>query len=114
MTTTTELVDRYFALAPQADTGPYFAQFAEDATAEDEGVSYHGIEAIRAWRTSVPPVSYEVLDVQKIGDEQVARAEISGDFPGSPVVLRFHFTFTDDGLVESLAIRSRLPPASEP
>jgi hypothetical protein len=98
MTTTTELVDRYFALAPQADTGPYFAQFAEDATAEDEGVSYHGIEAIRAWRTSVPPVSYEVLDVQKIGD--------SGDFPGSPVVLRFHFTFTDDGLVESLAIRS--------
>ena len=102
---TTELIDRYFALAPQVDTEPYFAQFAANAIAEDEGVTHHGIDAIRAWRTSVPPVSYAVLDVRTVGGEHVARAEIAGEFPGSPVVLTFRFTFTDDGHIERLAIR---------
>ena len=106
MTNSTELIDRYFALAPQVDTEPYFAQFAADAIAEDEGVTHHGIDAIRAWRASVPTVSYTVLDVRTVDDEHVARAEISGEFPGSPVVLRFHFRFTDDALVKALAIRS--------
>jgi hypothetical protein len=104
MTTTTELVDRYFAMAPEADTEPYFAQFAADATAEDEGVIHRGIDAIRAWRASVPPVSYAVLDVRTVDEEHTARAEISGEFPGSPVVLSFRFTFTDDGHIETLAI----------
>jgi hypothetical protein len=106
MPTTTELVARYFELAPRVDTETYFAQFAADAIAEDEGVTHHGIEAIRAWRATVPPVTYTVRDVQSVGDERIARAEIAGEFPGSPVTLAFGFTFTDDGHVQTLAIRA--------
>jgi hypothetical protein len=100
-----ELVDRYFRLAPQADSDAYFAQFAPDAIAEDEGHEYQGIDAIRAWRNEVPLVSYTVEEVGVAYGEHVARAEIAGDFPGSPVTLTFHFTFTDDGHIKTLAIR---------
>jgi hypothetical protein len=107
MTDSTTLIDRYFRLAPQEDAEPYFAQFHPDAAAEDEGITHRGIEAIRAWRASVPPVSYEVLDTTTEGHDHVARAEISGEFPGSPVILAFTFAFTDDGLIRALAIRTQ-------
>src|ERR1700712_3574898 len=105
MTDCQELIDRYFALAPAADPEPYFAQFVRDAIVEDEGVTYRGVHAIRSWRAAVPEVRYDVLGVDAVADECVARAEISGEFPGSPVTLTFLFTFTEDGRVATLAIR---------
>jgi hypothetical protein len=105
VTTASELIDHYFELAPGADTAPYFAQFADHATVEDEGQTHRGLEAITVWRAAVPRVTYTVLDVRSTGDEHVARAEIAGEFPGSPVVLTFHFTFTGEGKIETLAIR---------
>jgi SnoaL-like protein len=105
MTVYKKLIDRYFALAPAADPEPYFAQFVPEAIVEDEGVIYRGADAIRSWRAAVPEVRYDVLGVDAVADEYVARAEISGDFPGSPVTLTFLFTFTGDGRVATLAIR---------
>jgi len=69
----TELVDRYFRLAPQLDADAYFAQFAADATAEDEGQQYQGIDAIRAWRRAVPPVTYTVGHITSRGGEHCPR-----------------------------------------
>ena len=63
MTDATTLIRRYFDLASQADLQPYFAQFADHAIVEDEGVQRNGIDAIRAWRTEVPPVAYTVHDI---------------------------------------------------
>ena len=103
---TQSVIKRYFQLAPLSDTDAYFAQFATAATVEDEGHEHHGVDAIRAWRSEVPAVSYEVRDVRSDDGEHVARALIAGDFPGSPVELDFRFTFTDDGLIESLRIRT--------
>jgi hypothetical protein len=105
MTNPTELVEEYFRVAPEVDTAAYFAQFVDDATVEDEGHEYRGIDAIRAWRGEVPPVSYAVGGVTSSGGEYVAHAEITGEFPGSPVTLAFRFTFTGDGLVQTLTIR---------
>jgi hypothetical protein len=100
------LINRYFHLAPLSDTDAYFAQFDADATVEDEGHDHHGVDAIRAWRSEVPMVSYEVRDIRSDDGKHVARAEIAGDFPGSPVDLDFHFTFTDDERIKFLAIRA--------
>jgi hypothetical protein len=105
MPNTTELINRYFELALSPDREAYFAQFMADAVAEDEGHLYEGIDAIRAWRGTVPSVTYTVLSVEDAESEQVARADIAGDFPGSPVTLAFHFVFADDGRIRSLAIR---------
>ncbi|CAN5190382.1 nuclear transport factor 2 family protein [soil metagenome] len=102
----TELVDRYFELARQRGDARYLAQFESDAAVEDEGLTYRGIDAIRDWRGAVPAVSYAVRDVRVAGDETVALAQISGDFPGSPVDLSFRFTFTSSGSIQALAIRT--------
>jgi hypothetical protein len=103
---TQSVIDRYFQLAPLSDTDAYFAQFAADATVEDEGHEHHGVDAIRAWRSELPLVSYEVRDIRSDDGRHVARAEIDGDFPGSPVDLDFHFAFTADERIEFLAIRA--------
>jgi hypothetical protein len=100
------LITQYFALATQPDSDPYFAQFASDAIVEDEGHEHHGVAAIRAWRTQVPRVTYAVQDVQPNKTGAVAKVNISGDFPGSPVVLTFLFSFTAGGQISALAIRS--------
>lgn len=88
----------YFTLASRADTDAYFGQFTDDAVVEDEGKERHGIAEIRAWRTEVPSVRYDVQSTD-------ARVAISGDFPGSPVTLSFHFEYADDGRIAVLRIR---------
>jgi hypothetical protein len=106
MTTSTDTITHYFTLAAAPDLEAYFAQFAPDAVVEDDGHEYHGIEELRGWRTTVPPVSYDVLDIGTDGDVVVVRADISGDFPGSPVVLTFRFGLDADGLITTLSIRA--------
>jgi hypothetical protein len=101
----TELIHRYFDLAPQPDVDAYFAQFAEDAVVEDENQRHHGITAVRAWRTTVPLVTYTVHDVKEIDTGHDAHVDIAGDFPGSPVRLTFHFQFAADGRITLLTIR---------
>ncbi|HEY3721955.1 MAG TPA: nuclear transport factor 2 family protein [Acidimicrobiia bacterium] len=101
-----EIIERYFQVAVDRDRERYFAIFADDATVEDEGHEHHGIEAIRAWRSSVPDVVYTITDLEEIGGATVVTAEISGDFPGSPVTLTFSFEEYDDVHVRSLRIRA--------
>jgi hypothetical protein len=103
---TQSVINRYFELAPLSDTDAYFAQFDADAVVEDEGHELYGIDAIRAWRSEVPTVSYDVRAIRDDDGVHVARALIAGDFPGSPVELDFYFTFTDAGLIGSLRIRT--------
>ena len=47
------IVATYFDIAAQADTEAYLSLFADDAVVEDEGKTYHGIDAIRDWRADV-------------------------------------------------------------
>jgi hypothetical protein len=96
---------RYFELATQADTEPYFAQFADDAVVEDEGRERRGIAEIRTWRTEIPTVHYDVRSVDRQGNTADARVHISGTFPGSPITLAFHFEYAHDGKISVLRIR---------
>ena len=105
MSNARELIDRYFDLAPQADSGAYFAQFADDAIVEGEDQAYRGIAAIRAWRTKVPRVAYTIHDVKPTGTGHDAAVDIAGDFPGSPVTLTFRFQFAANGRITALTIR---------
>nr|WP_296777178.1 nuclear transport factor 2 family protein [Rhodococcus sp. (in: high G+C Gram-positive bacteria)] len=95
----------YFELAIDPDLEAYFAQFHPDATVEDEGRERHGIAEIRQWRTEVPPVIYTIESTVDSASGTDVDAEISGDFPGSPVMLHFHFEFAADGRIAVLRIR---------
>ena len=103
--TESQIIDRYFELATQTDSEPYFAQFTPDAVVEDEGHEHHGIEEIRRWRTEVPQVHYDVLSTVESGAGQTTTAQISGAFPGSPVNLSFYFEMESDGRIAVLRIR---------
>jgi hypothetical protein len=104
-TSTTPLIRRYFVLAAQPDTDAYFAQFADSATVEDEGIEHHGIDGIRAWRAGVPLVTYTVHTIQAGNEGADAAVDIAGDFPGSPVRLTFHFEHDSDERIAKLMIR---------
>ncbi len=105
MPTPTELIEHYFVVAAQPDLEPYVAQFAPDVVVEDDGRTHVGVDAVRSWRRAVPGVSYDVREVADAADgSHVATTEISGDFPGSPVLLGFAFTFDDAGRISRLVI----------
>jgi hypothetical protein len=97
---------KYFELATLPDNDAYFAQFTDDAVLEDEGKERHGIAEIRAWRTEVPRVNYDVQHVERHGSNAHATVSVSGDFPGSPVTLSFEFDYADDDRISALRIRS--------
>ena len=79
------------------------ACFSEDAIVRDEGEkSRQGISAIREWAEEVsrkyrPTV--EILDVAETDGRTIVTGRVSGNFPGSPIDLRYAFTFHGERIV---------------
>ena len=101
--TVTDLVERYFVLATDPDPEAYFAQFADDAVAEDEGPLPRHRRHPRLADLR-PAVTYRVQSLEPTDEGHRAVAEIAGDFPGSPVALAFGFTIRDEK-IQTLTIR---------
>jgi len=86
------------------DSAAYANCFAEDAQVLDEGKTHNGKAAIEQWidksnkdyRATMEPVAYDEK-------ENILSAKIAGTFPGSPLVLQFHFTIAD-GKIQSLKV----------
>lgn len=82
------------------------ACFSENALVHDEGKDYRGRKAIGAWIGETIGKYQPLLapvDFEEKGKETVVSMTVSGQFPGSPVELAFHFTF-DSGRITSLRI----------
>ncbi|MET8042040.1 nuclear transport factor 2 family protein [Micromonospora sp. NPDC005215] len=103
-----DVIDRYFRAVDDRDLDAFVACFADTARVADEDRLYDGRAAIRAWRQkTMDAYSYtaEPLGVTpQAGDSYLVRTRVSGDFPGSPIELRYRFTLRDD-LVGALDIR---------
>ena len=68
--------------------------FTDDAVLRDEGREMRGVAAVREWiRTAIAKYrhSLEVLSSGTEGGNTVVTCRVSGNFPGSPVVLRHTF-----------------------
>jgi hypothetical protein len=77
------------------DTDAALEPFDERATVKDEGEEYHGRPAIRAWIEDVTRKYHVTVDVKDMTDasgEIVVSGLVSGNFPGSPVLLDHTFT----------------------
>ncbi len=87
-------IARYFA-ADAADGAAVAACFAADAVVADEDRTHRGRAAIARWKTEASAkyayVSVPVA-VDDQGDRIVVTAHLTGNFPGSPVDLRYAFT----------------------
>lgn len=94
-----EPIARYFAADRSVDTDSAMRQFTETAVVTDEGRTYVGHDAIKSWMTeSSAKYSYVVdpFEVTTRDDNTVVAAHLIGNFPGSPVDLRYRFELADD------------------
>lgn len=86
------------------DSVAYANCFTATAVVFDEGKTHQGKVAVEKWikkaneeyQATMKPLEYSEV-------EEILKAEVSGNFPGSPLVLSYHFELKD-GLIESLKI----------
>ena len=93
----------YFAADRRRDAAELAGVFTQNASVTDEGVTHYGREAIRAWMegastkysyTSTP------VHIKDEADRIVVTSHLAGDFPGSPVDLRYFFVLDGDCIAE--------------
>lgn len=88
------------------DSIAYTNCFSETAVVFDEGKTHNGRVEIQHWieesnekyRSVMKPLEYT-----ENGNSSILSAECSGTFPGSPIVLKFHFDIVD-GLIQHLKV----------
>lgn len=83
----------YFA-ADKVDSAAVSRCFTENAIVKDEGHTYTGIAEITRWKTEASKkYEYTCLPIacEQDGGRTVVICTLTGNFPGSPVELRFFF-----------------------
>ena len=86
-------VAAYFA-ADQNDGDAVAQCFTEDAAVIDERQTHRGRDAIRRWKAEASAKFSYTTDPFAVSQEDgrtVVTAHVAGDFPGSPVDLRYTF-----------------------
>jgi SnoaL-like domain len=81
--------------------------FTEDAVVHDEGNTYRGRKAIHEWKTGASKrynYTVEPFALEEVEGKTVVTAHVVGNFPGSPVDLRFFFGLRGDKIA-SLEIK---------
>lgn len=88
----------YFS-ADKADGVAVAQCFTENAVVKDEGHSYKGHSAIKKWRTDAS-TKYTYTNTpfacEQKGGKTIVTSHLVGNFPGSPVDLRFFFELEGD------------------
>ena len=111
MTTTIELppaIAGYFAADRDRDAATISRHFTEHAVVQDEGKLHTGREAIRTWMSdswAKFSATTEPFAIADQGPATVVTSHVEGDFPGSPIDLRFHFVLEGD-LIAKLEVTS--------
>ncbi len=86
------------------DGESYANCFSEAAIVFDEGKNHKGRKEIQQWITKANEEFQTVMKPLEYSEtEEILKAEVSGNFPGSPIILSYHFKL-NDGLIESLKI----------
>lgn len=91
-------IARYFS-ADAAKAGDFSECFNADAVVKDEGHTYVGLPAIQAWKVGIEgKYSYtsEPFVCEEEGGKTVVTSHLVGNFPGSPLDLRYGFSLEGD------------------
>ena len=98
-------ISNYFAA--DEDSAETLSQcFTEDAVVKDEGQTYNGRAAIKEWKAHAAAkyqYTSEPLALDQEDQKAVVTSRLTGNFPGSPVNLRFFFEL-DGEKIRSLEI----------
>jgi len=88
------------------DSVAYAKCFSETAVVFDEGKTHNGRKEIAQWisdaneryQATMKPVGFEAQEA-----ESILKAETSGNFPGSPILMSYHLKIAGE-LIQSLKI----------
>lgn len=75
--------------------------FTETGTVRDEGHLYEGRAAIARWKAEASTKYSYTVEPRAIdhdGDTVIVTGHVAGDFPGSPVDLRYRFRLAGAGI----------------
>ena len=100
-----EPVAAYFT-ADKGDSEGLSRCFTEDAVVKDEGHTYNGRAAIKRWKADASTkyqYTCEPLACEQKDSKTVVTSRLTGNFPGSPLDLRFFFEL-EGGKIASLEI----------
>jgi ketosteroid isomerase-like protein len=101
-----KLVTQFVETQNNHDSKAYVECFTESAIVHDEGKTHNGKVEIQQWiehANEAYQSSMKPLDYEESGSNGVLTAEVSGTFPGSPIVLQFHLGLKND-LIDSLKV----------
>ena len=99
-------IDLYLEIDRSGKTEALSQCFAPDATVRDERQSYQGLDAIRQWMTAAKKKYDHRVDPLELADRDgkaVLSTRLTGNFPGSPVMVDFRFAI-ERGKILSLEI----------
>ena len=95
------IIADYFAADKKGDAKALSECFKEDAVVTDEGNTYSGREAIRNWMANASTqYTYTVqpFALSEKNEQIVVTSHLVGNFPGSPVDLRYFFVLQNDAI----------------
>ena len=98
-------VANYFS-ADTSDSEAVAQCFTENAVVKDEGRTFKGRAAIKQWKADASAkyqYTSEPFVCERRDGQVIVTSRLAGNFPGSPVNLRFFFTLEGDQ-IESLEI----------
>ena len=98
-------IELYFT-ADSSDGEAVSQCFTENAVVKDEGHTHSGRTAIKAWKADASAkyqYTCEPFACDEKDEKTIVTSHLVGNFPGSPVDLRFFFTLAGDK-IESLEI----------
>ncbi|WP_187972842.1 nuclear transport factor 2 family protein [Aquibium microcysteis] len=89
----------YFVADRSRDADAVAACFGDDGVVTDERRTHSGREAIRRWKAEASAAfayTVEPFALSQDDGRSVVTGRVAGDFPGSPVDLRYVFTLDGD------------------
>lgn len=98
-----DAIAAYFAADKNGDAETISECFTQDAIVIDEGNTYTGRDAIRQWMANASTqytYMVEPFALSEEGGRKVVTSHLVGNFPGSPVDLRYFFVLDGDRIAE--------------
>jgi ketosteroid isomerase-like protein len=92
-------ISNYFEAVNAQDVDAMLSAFSDEASVHDEGQEMNGRAAIREWvddTTRKYRVTLTPTGVHQADERTIVAAQVSGNFPGSPIELRYHFTISGE------------------
>jgi len=99
-----KVIEEFVKAKNSFDCAAFAECFSETAVVFDEGKTHTGKNEIKQWidhsnnqhQDTLEPVDYD----QK---KDILSAKVTGTFPQSPIILKFHFTIVD-GKIQNLKV----------